>query len=292
MACGAVGPGGGSLGAVCPSPSSLSVVPAPTVPEASAADVDEASGAKKPFFLFLSFTAPHTPLQSDAESLAKAEKLFPEASKQRAAYMGLLIGLDRQVGRVLDHLKSQGLEKDTLVVFLSDNGGSMKNSSNNDPLRGHKWTPFEGGYRVPMAMKWPGEVKAGTIISQPVISLDLLPTFLVAAESPVPDGLDGVALQPTLNGKKSAARTFCWWDCNGEGLTSTVLDHPWKLVMREDAVRGTRQFKTKGGTDPWLFNLDDDLSEATNLAGKYPEKTRELKAVFDAWVAEMPEPRW
>ncbi len=254
--------------------------------------IDEAKGTKKPFFLFLSFTAPHTPMQPDADSLKLAEKLFPDDKGDRLKYMGLVIGMDRQVGRVLEHLKSSGLEKDTLVVFLSDNGGSKKNASNNDPLRGHKWTPFEGGYRVPLVMKWPGRIKAGATSSQPVISLDLLPTFLTAAGAKVPANLDGVPLQTVFEGKTLGARTFCWWDANGEGLTSTVLDHPWKLIMRESTVRGTRKFNTKGGTDPWLFNIEDDLAETKNLAGKYPEKMQELKAVFDQWVSEMPTPRW
>jgi len=254
--------------------------------------IAEAQASKKPFFLFLSFTAPHTPMQPDLQSLEKAKALFPEASNKRLAYMGLVIGMDRQVGRVLDHLKVQGLEKNTLIVFLSDNGGSMKNASNNDPLRGHKWTPFEGGYRVPMAMKWPGRINGGTTVSDPVISLDLLPTFVTAAGGRQPTGLDGVALQPLLNGGKLGKRTFCWWDCNGEGLTSTVLDHPWKLVMREDAVRGTRKFKTKGGTELWLFNIEDDLAETTNLTDQFPEKVQELKEIFNEWISEMPAPRW
>jgi len=254
--------------------------------------IDEAQQNEKSFFLFLSFTAPHSPLQSDPESLALARKLFPESNKQRQQYMGLVIGMDRQIGRVLEYLEELGLEENTIVVFMSDNGGSKKNASNNDPLRGHKWTPFEGGYRVPMVIKWPGVAHAGSIVFKPVISLDLLPTFLSAADGPVPSDLDGVPLQPLFRGGSLAERTFCWWDCNDEGLTSTVLDYPWKLVMRKDAVRGTRHFKTKGGTDPWLFNLEDDLSEQKNLAKKHPERVRQLQGIFEEWVKDMPTPRW
>jgi len=254
--------------------------------------LDEAKETQKPFFLLLSFTAPHTPLQPDVQSLEEAKKLFPKAAGKRQRYMGLVIGLDRQIGRVLEYLKVQGLEENTLVVFLSDNGGSKKNFSNNDPLRGHKWTPFEGGYRVPLAIHWPGQTEAGSVLGGPVISLDLLPTFLVAAGGKVPDGLDGVPLQPLLKGEKREARTFCWWDCNSEGLTSTVLSYPWKLIQREDEVRGTRTFKTKGGTEPWLFNIEDDLPESKNLAAQHPEKVQQLKALFNEWVEQMPEPRW
>jgi arylsulfatase A-like enzyme len=258
--------------------------------------IDEAQANEKPFFLFLSFTAPHTPLQSDKQSLAKAKKLFPgkgdKAHRNRQQYMGLVIGVDREVGRVLGHLEELGLEEDTMIVFLSDNGGSAKNASNNDPLRGNKWTPFEGGYRIPMVMKWPGVINGGSTISEPVISLDLLPTFLSAAGGDIAEELDGVELQPTFSGSELESRTFCWWDCNSEGLTSTVLDHPWKLVMREDADRGSRKFRVKGDPNPWLFNVEDDLAETTNLAKQYPEKVQQLKAIFDEWVSEMPTPRW
>ena len=96
--------------------------------------MDESKKMGKPFFLFLSFTAPHSPLQPDAASLEEAKRLFPGASANRLKYMGLVIGMDRQVGRVLERLKMHGMERDTIVVFLSDNGGSKKNASNNDPL--------------------------------------------------------------------------------------------------------------------------------------------------------------
>lgn len=254
--------------------------------------IDEAKKAEKPFFLFLSFTAPHTPLQPDAESLKLAQQLFPNSSNNRKRYMGLVIGMDRQIGRVLAHLRAKQLEKDTIVVFLSDNGGSMKNASNNMPLRGYKWTPFEGGYRVPMLMKWPGHIKPGTTCSESVISLDLLPTFIAAARGEVPSGLDGRKLQPVFMNKSLGARTFFWWDCNSEGLTSTTFDYPWKLIQRKEGVRGQRLYKTRGGTDPWLFNLEKDPVEANNIATKYPEKVKDMKQQFHTWVSEMPEPRW
>ena len=254
--------------------------------------IDAARQHKNPFFLFLSFTAPHTPLQADPASLKKARELFPDETKKRLSYMGLIIGMDRQVGRVLDYLKDKKIEKNTLIVFLSDNGGSMKNQANNGALRGHKWTPFEGGYRVPLVIKWPAKIKAGSSYSEPVISLDLLPTFLNAAGAEAPQDLDGEALQAVFEGEKLDSRTFCWWDCNSEGLTSIAFDYPWKLVMREDAVRGSRQFKVKGGVEPWLFNLENDPSESLNLVVKYPEKVKQLKATFKKWVKQMEAPRW
>ena len=99
------------------------------------------------------------------------------------------------------------------------------------------------------------------------------------------------ALQSLFKGGEVEPRNFCWWDCDSEGLTSTVLSYPWKLIQREDAVRGTRTFKTKGGTKPWLFNLENDQPETKNLAAQHPEKVEQLKAVFDKWVEQVPEPR-
>lgn len=253
--------------------------------------IDEAQAEKKPFFLFLSFTAPHSPLQPDAASLKVAKKLFPEADIKRQRYMGLVIGMDRQIGQVREHLKAKGIDKETLIVFLSDNGGAKKNSSNNDPLRGHKWTPFEGGYRVPMVFKWPGRIAPGSVHSEPVISLDLLPTFIGAAGGKAPADLDGVPLQPIFAGEKIPARSFCWWDCNSEGLTSTILNYPWKLIQRESALRGTRKFKANGAK-PWLFNLEQDPAETNNMADQHPEKLKQLEAEFGTWIEQMPEPRW
>ncbi len=254
--------------------------------------IDEASAGKNPFFLLLSFTAPHTPLQPDLKSLKSAQKLFPDESKNRQDYMGLVIGMDEQIGRVMTHLKTKGIEDNTMIVFLSDNGGSKKNYANNGNLRGHKWTPFEGGYRVPMLIKWPGKIKPASSYASPVISLDLLPTFIEAAEGEPQDNMNGVQLQDVFAGNKLEERSFYWWDANSEGLTSTAFSHPWKLVLREDTVRGSRKFSVKGSGEPWLFNIEDDPGETRNLATIYPDKVIQMKSLFKNWVGEMESPRW
>jgi arylsulfatase A-like enzyme len=254
--------------------------------------IDEASADKNPFFLLLSFTAPHAPLQPDLTSYEKAKQLFPNEQKKRQQYMGLVIGMDEQVGRLTAHLQAKGMADNTIIVFLSDNGGSKKNYSNNGDLRGHKWTPFEGGYRVPMLIKWPGTVKPASNYHSPIISLDLLPTFINAAGGKQPTDLDGVQLQPIFTGKTLAKRNLFWWDTNSEGLTSTALVHPWKLVTRESAVRGSRKFNVKGDGKPWLFNIEQDPKETRNLAKNHPEKVKQMKSLFKEWVSEMEKPRW
>ncbi|MCF7818001.1 MAG: sulfatase-like hydrolase/transferase [Kiritimatiellales bacterium] len=260
-----------------------------TLGDAAIEFIDAARKHNQPFFLYLSFTAPHSPLQSDPESLEQVVKLFPDALKKRQNYLGLVRGMDRHAGRVLDHLKQCGLDKNTLVVFLSDNGGSAKNASNNDPLHGYKWTPFEGGYRVPMAIKWPGVVAPGTVLNTPVVSLDLMPTFITAAGGSVPDGLDGIDLTPLLAGKEKSLkpRLLLWRDTNGEGWTKTILRDPWKLILRQDS-----KFKKLKTTEPWLFNIGTDLQETDNLAEQYPETVKELSGLVNDWSSTLEDPRW
>ncbi|EMI43685.1 sulfatase-like hydrolase/transferase [Rhodopirellula sp. SWK7] len=260
-----------------------------TQADAAIGFIDEAEERNEPFFLFLSFTAPHTPLQPDEQSLAIAKNLFPEADGKRLAYLGLVIGMDRAVGRVLDRLERSQLDQNTLIVFMSDNGGSRKNASNNSPLSGHKWSPMEGGYRVPMALKWRGVVKSGSMISEPVISLDLLPTFVTAAGGTIPQNLDGKALQPVLAGNSLGDRTFYWWDYNSEGVTSTILRHPWKLIQQESS---TRDEPAISQNKPWLFHLGNDLSETQNMAETHPELVRQLKNHLMRWRNQLPKPNW
>ncbi|MGE4489011.1 MAG: sulfatase-like hydrolase/transferase [Kiritimatiellales bacterium] len=248
--------------------------------------LDQALHQDHPFFLYLSFTAPHTPLQPDDESLAKAKRLFPDAEAKRQAYLGLIAGMDRNVGRVLDFLREHKLDQNTLVVFLSDNGGSAKNAANNDPLRGHKWTPFEGGYRVPMAVKWPGVIAAGSVFSTPVMSLDLLPTFLKAAGGEVADELDGRDLRSLMEGTPGDDRTFLWRDRNKEGLTSTILRYPWKLIIQDEAPKNVAPAGAR------LFNLENDMAESHNVAEQYPEIVQKLSSELDVWTGSLPPPRW
>jgi arylsulfatase A-like enzyme len=148
----------------------------------------------KPFFLFLSYNAPHAPLQAPGEYL----KRFPHIEKkQRKIYAAMVSAVDDGVGRVLKTLREKEIEKDTLVVFLSDNGGpTTKNGSNNAPLRGGKGDAWEGGWRVPFAMQWPGGLPKGKTYSHPVISLDIMATIVALTKAPVAKErpLDGVNL--------------------------------------------------------------------------------------------------
>src|SRR5262245_48065241 len=156
---------------------------------------------KEPFFLYLAFNAVHVPLQATDAYLGR----FPDIpARSRRTYAAMLSAMDDAVGLVRRKLRAEGLERETLMVFLSDNGGHpLANAARNEPLRGEKSTVFEGGIRVPFVVTWPGHLPAGRTYAEPVISLDILPTALAAAGVAVPRRLhvDGVNLLPYLTGR-------------------------------------------------------------------------------------------
>src|SRR5206468_3668029 len=153
-----------------------------------------------PFFIYLAFNAPHVPLQATEKYLRR----FPNLTGARRTYAAMVSAMDDAVGRVSDALRTEGLDGDTLIFFLSDNGGHPRaNAARNDPLRGEKATVYEGGIRVPFVVKWTGRLPAGTTYAHPVVSLDIMATALAAAGTKPPQGtpLDGIDLVPHLRGE-------------------------------------------------------------------------------------------
>lgn len=236
---------------------------------------------RRPFFLFVSFTAPHSPLTPKPEDLAGLEGIPDE---DRRHYLGLLRSLDANVGRILDCLAEQGLEENTLVVFTNDNGGQNLHGAVNLPLRGRKGMLFEGGIRVPWAMRWPGTIAPGGVLADPVISLDLAPTLLelARAQPPVAAEFDGRSLLPLLRGEKSSLpERPLFWRWGGFQRERAVRLGEWKLV--EDRRRG-------GGVA--LFNLAEDLGEQHDLAAARPEQVRQLLLLLDTWESGLVQPHW
>ena len=232
----------------------------------------------RPFFIYLAHWAVHTPLQalkSDYDALPAA------LSHRQRVYAAMVRALDRSVGKVLKALKDEGLSDNTIVVFSSDNGAPnyIGLPEANQPYRGWKLTYFEGGIHVPFAAKWPGHIPAGTVYSQPVSQLDVLPTVVAAAGGKLPTDrvMDGVDLLPYLKGSApQPPRTLFWRD----GSYQVVMSGGWKLQTAE------RPNKT------WLFHLDTDPTERLELSGKEPAKLAELKALLAAHNAEMIAPSW
>ena len=224
------------------------------------------------------FNAQHAPLQAPPKYLDR----FPQISDEnRRLFAAMMSAKDDAVGRVLAKVRELGQEENTLVVYLSDNGGpTEKTTSSNGPLRGFKAQTWEGGVRVPFMMQWKGRLPAGKVYEHPVIQLDLLPTFITAAGGTVsPEWkLDGVNLLPYLTGidADKPHQTLYW----RFGKQMAIRHGDWKLV------RGV------GIKVPALFNLAVDIGEQNDLIAAEPAKTAELHSLWNAWNAEQLEPLW
>ena len=229
-----------------------------------------------PFFLYLSYNAPHAPLQASQKYLDQ----YPDIkNKKRKTYAAMISAVDDGVGRILDTLKEEGIDNNTMVFFLSDNGGPERhNASDNGPLRDGKNSLFEGGVRVPFAMRWPGKVPAGIDYERPVSSLDILATIVGQSEIDVSNNkpLDGVDLIPFVSGKDN-------------GMPHDILF--WKhLKANSFALRTGNDKLVQKANDAMLFNLADDLSEENNLAPSNTSEYQKLKSMYEQWEKEMQPP--
>ena len=237
---------------------------------------------RSPFFLFLSYNAPHSPLQATPEYLDLVADI---ENKRRRTYAAMVKAVDAGVGRVLDTLADRGVADETLVVFLSDNGGpEAVNRSDNGPLRGGKGNTFEGGIRVPFALRWPAAIDGGREFVPAVSALDLTATILAAAGAgPAKDRpLDGVDLVPFLNADRPPERLLFW----------RQFDSGTYVVRRGGAADGSghEKYHVPLPGRRILTDLTADIGETRNLAG---ERTATLKQLEDArrrWDAELIEP--
>ncbi len=255
--------------------------------------MDRAAG--RPFFLYLAHHAPHTPIEAKPEDVAYFEKKRqPGHAHQNATYAAMVRSLDESVGRILAELEQRGLAQNTIVIFVSDNGGYIgrdKGTSlavtNNAPLRSGKGSLYEGGIRVPLIVRWPGVTPAGAVCHEPVVVMDLFHTLhrIVAADSPASgDGFDLAALlaNPATHLQRDAL--FFHYPHYYETTTpvGAIRAGDWKLLeyFEDDRVE--------------LFNLRADLSEKNNRARELPAKAAELRQQLHAWRdtvnAAMPKP--
>ena len=227
----------------------------------------------RPFFLYLAHWAPHTPLQATRADYEAVGDIQPHRLR---VYAAMIHALDRSVGRVLDKLEAEGLADNTIVVLSSDNGGAgyVGLPDVNAPHRGWKITLFEGGIRVPMFVKWPQRIPAGTVVDTPVAHIDLLPTLAAAAGAPLPTDrvIDGQNILPEATGEGVIQRPddAIYWS---SGSLKVVRAGDWKLQI------DGRQGKT------WLFDLATDPTEQNNLNEPRADKVAELTALMDAHFA-------
>ncbi len=245
----------------------------------------------KPWFTYLAFNAVHAPLEVPEKYLSR----FPNITDpKRQKFAGLLTGLDEAVGQVLTKLHETGQDENTIIFFISDNGGpTPSTTSNNGPLRGYKAQTWEGGIRVAWFVQWKGHLPAGKVDDRPVIQLDILPTALAAAgvESQPNWKLEGTNLLPYLSGEKAGApHDALYWRF---GQQIAIRKGDWKLVK---APGGGADRSAAGGVatteGAQLYNLAKDIGEKTNVAEQEPEKLKELAAAWNEWNKGNIAPKW
>lgn len=229
----------------------------------------------KPFFLYVPFNAVHAPMDALEKYLAPFASIQDEKRRKFAA---MLSALDEAVGDILQKLRDTEVYDNTLVIFISDNGGpTEQTTSKNDPLRGFKSQLLEGGIRVPYMMQWPGRIPAGKTYSEPVNSLDILPTIIAAVGGTTGDDpIEGVNLVPYVSGDKAGVpHEALYWRL---GENWAIRKGQYKLV--------TIDRKTS------LYDLSKDIHEDHDLSAEMPEKVAELKADWDNWNAKNIAPLW
>ncbi|MDO6802310.1 sulfatase-like hydrolase/transferase [Wenyingzhuangia sp. 1_MG-2023] len=228
---------------------------------------------KKPFFMYVSFNAVHSPMQATPEDLAEIKGL----TGKRKILAAMTLALDKACGQILAKLKEQGLEEETLIVFSNDNGGPDGTHTCNYPLSGCKSNNLEGGIRVPFIMKLPSVIQPGSEYKKAVSLLDLLPTFVNVAggDASKIKNIDGVDLLPFITQKnKKSPHEILFWKKENRGI---VRKGDWKLLRFPDRPAE-------------LYNVTKDISENDNLAYRHPEKVRELFKDLFEWEGELERP--
>ncbi len=246
-----------------------------------AAFIARQQGGKQPWFLWMAFNASHTPMEATEAYLARVPKTV---TGERRTLAAMTMALDDNLGKLLKALEASGQDKNTVVVFTSDNGAAQVSSASNLHLRSWKSSAFEGGLRTPMALRWPAKVKAGMVVTAPTNTLDLGATYLEVATGKVPELFDGRSLVGALTRGEAldASRPLYW----RSGERWAVRKGDWKLVCSKEG-RGERAINVT-----LLVNLKEDPSERVDLSAKNPEKRKELEALFKAWSATLAKPLW
>lgn len=235
---------------------------------------DRAKQKEQPFFLYLAYNAPHSPIEPPAEWLARVKARAPNLSEKRAKCVALVEHLDAGIGRVLDVLDETGLARNTLVAFASDNGGSLPEGNCNAPWRDGKSSHYDGGLRVPFMVRWPGVVKPGSRCEYAGLSFDLFPSSLEAAGVNIPDGLDAVSLMPLLKGMALPGARELYFVRREGGVKyggksyEALIRGDWKLLQN----------------DPYspleLYNIKNDPQETRNVVSDQKKIVNELSAAL------------
>jgi arylsulfatase A-like enzyme len=245
----------------------------------------------RPFFIYLNYTVPHAELRAPEDSMAAHRGHFPEKPFENqkadarptgaspelptlgyrtqrepfAAFAAMITRMDRDIGRLADLLRARGIDRNTLVMFVSDNGPHQEGGADpvffksSGPLRGIKRDLYEGGIRVPMIASWPGTIPAGRVSNHPWAHWDMLPTLGDVAEGKIPSGIDGVSMRRALRGESQRPHDFLYWEFHERGFQQAVRMGPWKAVrLKKDAPLE-------------LYNLSADPGEQRDVAADNPK---------------------
>jgi arylsulfatase A-like enzyme len=241
-----------------------------------------------PFFLYMAFYSPHTPIQAKDSLIQKYIPKLPDNGQIDPIYAAMVETLDYNVGRILQSIEQQGLSDNTIVIFFSDNGTTPPLAANK-PLREYKGSMYEGGIRVPLIIKSPG-CQGGFVNDTPVIGTDLYPTILdlLGVAPPKSYPLDGASLKPILEGNQSLNREAIYWHfpvyLDGEfGMNKIWRSTPIGAVRKGDFK--LMEFFEDGHLE--LYDLKNDIGEQYNVVDQYPEKTKELKELMMNWRADL-----
>ena len=240
-----------------------------------------------PFFIYLAYNAPHSPIQPPQDFWERYRARHPDVEDGRAKLAALIEHLDTGIGRVIACLEETGQADNTLILFTSDNGGSIPHGSDNGPLSGGKQDMLEGGIRVPMCAVWPDHIPPGSQSDRVALTMDLFPTICEAAGANFDQPIDGQSILPTLLGKPQPPedRLLFWVRLEGgrryQGKPYYCVRHgDWKLLQND-------------ASEPYrLYNLTDDPQETTDLAQRRPEVFARLKQALDAHIARCAEVPW
>ena len=241
---------------------------------------------RKPFLLYVPFTAPHSPMQAPPGTIEKYASL-PRRNFRRT-YAAMVDEMDQAIGRILTTLDEEGLAEDTIVLFLSDNGGSDVFGGRNLPLRGFKGQTFEGGIRVPAVIRWPARLDAGRVIDDMVTVMDVLPTLARAANVRVPTTaeLDGVSFWPALARDQPVARSkpvgFVSEIPIPGRIHTALFEGRWKLVQ----VIEERQTETR--VQQLLFDIEADPNEQDDLSGRHTAIVTRMARLMETWRRQHP----
>lgn len=252
---------------------------------------------ERPWFLYLTLFAVHTPIQAKKDLLSKYEAKPPGQLHNNTKMATMIQAVDDGVKQIVDRLEELGLSNKTAIVFFSDNGGYGPGTDMH-PLKGYKGTYYEGGIREPFFIKWPGKVKPGTTNDTPIIGVDLYPTFLEMTGATAADGQvqDGVSLVSMFKGSKLEPRPLFWhFPAYLQGYGGKTELEQRDILFRSRPVGVVRQGNWKlleffESGDLELYNLKKDISETTNLASRRPKKLKELHALMKAWRKDVNAP--